>query len=200
MITVRQYEAPPVSEREILRYAGAKEPSEEILSLLRACLREIEGKLTYRVCFTECPISLDEAGISLGFATIESAALHKNMVGCERAIVFAATVGLEIDRMIARAAKTSPAKALFLQAIGTERIEALCDLFCGELSEELVHTEMTVRPRFSPGYGDLPLSFQKEIFRLLDCPRRIGLSLNESLLMSPTKSVTALMGIDRRKQ
>lgn len=197
MITIRQYEAPSISEREILRYAGATAPSAELLSLLRTCLGEIEGKLSYRVCFTEAPVALTEEGLSLGFATVESAALCKNLQGCERAVVFAATVGLELDRMIAKAARLSPAKALLLQAIGAERIEALCDRFCQELSEELAPTGQSLRPRFSPGYGDLPLTFQEEIFRVLDCPRKIGLSLNESLLMSPTKSVTALVGITR---
>ena len=53
---------------------------------------------------------------------------------------------------------------------------------------------LAVRPRFSPGYGDLPLALQREVFAALDCPRRIGLTLSDSLLMSPTKSVTALIG------
>ena len=52
-----------------------------------------------------------------------------------------------------------------------------------------------LRPRFSPGYGDLPLEVQKSVFAVLDCPRKIGLSLNDSLLMSPSKSVTAFAGI-----
>ena len=56
---------------------------------------------------------------------------------------------------------------------------------------------MQLRPRFSPGYGDLPLELQKDVFRVLDCPRKIGLSLNESLLMSPSKSVTAIIGIGK---
>lgn len=54
---------------------------------------------------------------------------------------------------------------------------------------------MGQRPRFSPGYGDLPLSAQREIFAVLDCGKRIGLMLNDSLLMSPSKSVTAFVGI-----
>ena len=53
--------------------------------------------------------------------------------------------------------------------------------------------------RFSAGYGDVPLELQRDIFALLDCPRRIGLTLNESLLMSPSKSVTAIVGISRGK-
>ena len=48
-------------------------------------------------------------------------------------------------------------------------------------------------------YGDLPLEMQKDIFNVLDCSKRIGLTLNESLLMSPSKSVTAIIGISKDK-
>ena len=79
------------------------------------------------------------------------------------------------------------------QAIGSERVESLCDELCRELEGEWG----TVRPRFSPGYGDLPLSLQKEIFALLDCGRSIGVALGENLLMSPSKSVTAIVGVKK---
>ena len=99
-----------------------------------------------------------------------------------------------LDRLIARYSSLSPVRALCLQAIGAERIESLCDTFQTELCYATFHGR--IHARFSPGYGDLPLDFQREIFRTLDCPRRIGLSLSESLLMSPSKSVTALIGIE----
>ena len=89
--------------------------------------------------------------------------------------------------------KISPSKALMFQALGAERIESLCDTFCNDMNNEL---GVRLKPRFSAGYGDLPLEVQKDIFRVLDCPRKIGLTLNDSLLMSPTKSVTAIVGIE----
>ena len=61
--------------------------------------------------------------------------------------------------------------------------------------EEAVAKGMSLRPRFSPGYGDLPLTVQKEFMTLLDCAHLIGINLNESLLMSPSKSVTAIIGM-----
>ncbi len=82
-----------------------------------------------------------------------------------------------------------------MQAIGAERIESLCDMFCGELAETYAKDGMSLRPRFSPGYGDLPLEAQKSVFKALDCHRKIGLALNDSLLMSPSKSVTAIVGL-----
>ena len=112
--------------------------------------------------------------------------------------MFAATVGLELDRLIARHSRLSPARALALQAYGAERIESLCDAFLRNVQSECASEGITLRPRFSPGYGDLPLSFQRTLFETLDCARKIGLTLNESLLMSPTKSVTAIVGLTHK--
>ena len=82
-----------------------------------------------------------------------------------------------------------------LQAIGAERIEALCNAFSLEMKNEYAKSGRSLRPRFSAGYGDLPLELQREIFNALGCERRIGLTLNDSLIMSPSKSVTAIIGI-----
>ena len=54
---------------------------------------------------------------------------------------------------------------------------------------------LALRPRFSPGYGDLPLEFQRDFFRILRPQRRIGVTLTDACLMVPSKSVTALVGI-----
>ena len=52
-----------------------------------------------------------------------------------------------------------------------------------------------VTGRFSPGYGDLPIDLQRDLLALCDAPRRIGLSATPSNLLTPGKSVTALLGI-----
>lgn len=177
MIYTKTYDAPPIDRREILRYAGVRGDAPEIEALLDECFKETEGKLTYKVCYGGFPVSF--------FDSVDSKDLKKHLEGCDKVILFAATVGIGIDRLIARYASVSPTKSLLFQAIGAERIEALCDEFNSDF----------VGSRFSPGYGDLPLEFQKEIFKVLDCPKRIGLTLNESMLMSPTKSVTAIIGV-----
>ena len=176
MVYTKTYEAPPVDRREILRYAGVRGDAPEIEILLEECLAEAMDKLTYKVCYGEFPVSF--------FDSVGSKGLKNHLEGCNKAVIFAATVGIGIDRLIARYASVSPTKSLLFGAIGAERIEALCEIFNKEYGGS----------RFSPGYGDLPLEFQKEIFRALDCPRKIGLSLNESMLMSPSKSVTAIIG------
>lgn len=198
MVSRKIYSAPPVCRREILRYAGCAEETPAVAGLLDEVLAQAEPVLTYRVCWREFPISVNGGLCGLGFAAVESAALAQNLAGCEKAVVFGATVGLGMDRLIARYGRTSPAKGVVAQALGAERIEALCDAFCEELGEQKRAEGLFPRPRFSPGYGDLPLELQRDIFSVLDCPRQIGLTLNESLLMSPSKSVTAVVGLAAR--
>ena len=178
---------PPVNRREVFRYARAGNPSETENALLDQCLAELLPSLTYRTVWAEYPVIRDSEALDLIFARVNSSDLAKNLRGCNRIVLFAATVGIAPDRLAQKYSRISPVKALFLESVGNERIEALCDLFCGEFEN--------TRPRFSPGYGDLPLDLQREILSVLECPRKIGLTLNESLLMTPSKSVTAIMGI-----
>ena len=192
----KSFPAPELDRKEILRYAGVhSEADAELKGLLEGVICEAKSKLRYRVCYTELPIWRTGETINFGFAKISSSALEKELSGCDRALVFAATVGIEIDRLIKRSMVSSPSRALIFDALGTERIEALCDAFCDEYSRELSGRGMALSRRFSPGYADLPLSFQKDIFSVLQCDKIIGLTLNESLIMSPSKSVSAIVGI-----
>ncbi len=179
-VFVKSYSAPPVNVREVHRYAGGG-TSDSVEALLSECIKEADESLVYKVCY----------GVFSYDGSSNSMDLRKTLTGCSKVIAFAATVGVSIDRLIMKYSRISPAKALLLQAYGAERIEALCDSFCRDMAEEWGR----LTPRFSPGYGDLPIEVQRDIFRVLDCPRKIGLSLNESLLMTPTKSVTAIVGI-----
>ncbi|MBQ7376712.1 MAG: Vitamin B12 dependent methionine synthase activation subunit [Clostridia bacterium] len=193
-VCTKSYEAPPIDEKEILRYAGVRGDGAELLPLLRECLDEIKGKLVYKVCYCETDASADGGTVSLGGLTVKSNDLSRTLSGCHGAILFAATVGIAVDRLILRYTSLSPTKALFFQAIGAERIESLCDAFVAQMEQEKAKACCLLRSRFSAGYGDLPLSVQSDLFALLDPARHIGVTLNESLLMTPTKSVTAIVG------
>lgn len=192
VILSKTYIEPPFCEKEILRYAGCKEADNEIAALVRACIDEIKTKLTYKVCYRQFDLKIGDEICDLGAFTLRSKNLAFNLSGCESAILFAATVGVEIDRLIAKYGRISPSKALIFQAIGAERIEALCDAFCADISKEY---KIGTKPRFSPGYVDLPLECQKDIFAVLSPEKQIGLTLTDSLLMSPSKSVTAIVGL-----
>ena len=192
---VRYFSEPPVKRHEVLRYAGVRgEADATLFSLLDGCLTEALEGLSYRVCYTEHTVRVTDGGLSLDYATVKSADLAKCLAGCDRAITFVATVGATPDRMVARYGDVTPTRALLHQAIGAERIEALCDAFLLALAKE---QGLSLCPRFSPGYGDLSLTVIGDIFRVLNPERHIGVSLTDALLMVPTKSVTAIVGIKK---
>lgn len=192
VILSKSYTEPAFCEKEIFRYAGCREVDDKTYTLMQSCVAEVKDKLTYKVCYCELPVTIDGETCDFGTFQLQSQSLVRNLNGCEKVIVFGATIGVGIDRLIAKFGRIAPSKALMFQAIGAERIEALCDVFCAEISKEY---GVELKPRFSPGYGDLSLSTQKVVFAILDCEKRIGLTLNDSLLMSPSKSVTAFVGI-----
>lgn len=195
MVFQKFYNEPPVNKKEVLRYAGCRGTvPENIDALADDCMKECKNSLSYRICYTECPVNFSDGTIDFGFAKVESANLLKNLDGCSSAVIFAATVGLNMDRLISKYSKVSPSRSLVFQALGAERVEALCDLFNEEIKKEALENGFLTCPRFSPGYGDLPLAFQRDIFKILDCERKIGVTLGENLLMSPSKSVTAIIG------
>ncbi len=188
---LRHYSDLPVHRREILRYAGMPVPTPEVQAVLDACIEEAAPHIHGRVVFGVFPLVGEQVPPAIRAATDTSKDLRRALDGCGEVILLAATVGLELDRLIAAAEVRSPLRALLISSFGSQQAEAVCD----SLEEELRGEGFALRPRFSPGYGDLPLSLQGELLALLDAPRRVGISLREGLLMSPTKSVTALIGI-----
>lgn len=196
IVFTKTFVPPPIDKSEILRYAGAKEALPQLENLIDECILEVVDKLNYKVCYSHFPLCFSKESINLSFMQVKSDSLRKNLSGCNSFVLFAATIGIEIDRLIFRYGRISPSKALIFQAIGAERIESLCDEFSRFAEKEFGHTAV----RFSPGYGDFPLDTQRDFFRVLEPSRKIGLTLNESMLMTPSKSVTAIIGISTEKQ
>jgi hypothetical protein len=190
---VRTYPCPAISEKEILRYAGSGEKT--LPPQAEKCLQSLPDGIAGRVVFALYDVTPTPDGLDLGFTVTTSRDLQKNLKGCDRIVLFAATAGVGFDRLVRRYERLSPAAALWYQSIGAAYVEGVCDAFCADLKKEFGGT----RPRFSPGYGDLPLTLQKEIFAALQPEKHIGLTLGENLFMTPSKSVTAIVGILRNE-
>ena len=126
---------------------------------------------------------------------IPSAHLARHLKDCGAAYLFAATLGAETDRLLRRAAVTDMSRAVILQACAASLLEAYCDACCDGLSREAAPEGLFLRPRFSPGYGDFPIAFQRPLLEALEAPKRIGLTATAALMLTPTKSVTAIVGL-----
>ena len=188
----------PFDEKEILSYAMLPSfaPKPEELPL-QECLKAAKGAAKCRAVWRRYPVILDGDMLDLGFAKTDSRDLKQHLEGCGEILLFACTAGAETDRRIARAKLLSPARGLLMHAIGAQQVEGGCDRLCGQLAEQFPDKQLT--DRFSPGYGDLPLEMQKDVMTALDCGRTVGITLTDSLLMTPSKSVTAIIGMKERK-
>lgn len=108
------------------------------------------------------------------------------------------TLGAAFDRWQRARAAVSAAEAYESQRFGLVEIERLMDELEAEARAAVeADGQARLRPRRSPGYGEMPLAFSREILEKLDATRRIGVALTESLTLVPTKSVTAVCEIER---
>ena len=138
--------------------------------------------------------------VKLGELTIESQNLATNLKGCERAVLLAATIGRAADFMIKKYSVTNMAKAAIVQAAGAACIESYVNEVEDAIREDARNRSLFLRPRFSPGYGDFALEYQKDIFHMLECQKRIGVTLTEGNLMMPSKSVSAIIGLTTKER
>ncbi len=179
-------------KKEACRYMGVKgeavtEQTEKVYNRL---LSEIKAQVSPKAVFTEVDISLSGGAVDFGFMKIENQSLYKNLSGCSSAVVFAATLGASADRLIMRCQKLSAAEGMICDCIASAAIEAWCD----EVNLTAVG-DRQAKPRFSPGYAGVSLEYQKDILAFLDAEKKLGITLGDSMMMSPLKSVTAFIGI-----
>ena len=188
----------PFDEKEILRYAMLPSfaPKPEELPL-QECLKAAKGAAQCRAVWRRYPLVRDGNTLDLGFAKTASRDLRQHLEGCDEILLFACTAGAETDRRIARAKLLSPARGLLMHAIGAQQVEGGCDRLCARLAQQFPDRQLT--DRFSPGYGDLTLEMQRDVMAALDCGRTVGITLTDSLLMTPSKSVTAIIGMKVRE-
>ena len=107
-------------------------------------------------------------------------------------VMFCVTLGAAFDAWQRRLSVLSAADALLSQQIGLDAVEREMDELENEVKVKVEGEGLKLRPRRSPGYGDLPLELSREIINRLDATRKIGVSITDSDLLVPSKSVTAI--------
>ena len=182
---------------EVLRYLGygRSRPDAGVSGMLQSCINEFQSAASYRACRLLADVSLEDGEVLLAGLRVKSRSLRRSLDGCAKAILFAATAGVQPDRMVERYRLLSPARAVVLDAVGSAAVEAWCGQLCEQWRAEFAGAGLRLRPRFSPGYGDFPIEAQSGLLRLLDAHRSAGISLTDAAMMLPTKSVSAVVGL-----
>lgn len=188
-----------VPETEIGRYLGygKQEMDAETKILCAECLERLEKTVSYRACRLRIPISVSGDEICLAQEKVKSRSLAKHLDGAAEALLMCATIGPVFDRESERLMHISPARAVIFGAAGTAAIEAWCDELCRRWQQELGREGLFLTSRFSPGYGDLDISFQPDLLRLTDAGRKAGVTLTQGGMMVPKKSVSAIIGLKK---
>lgn len=199
---------------EVLRYLGVgsrgpEQGSEAILQLekdARQMLATLDAAIAPKALYRVFPLCRDasrEAFSLLGadaspVLTISGQLAASMLADCSHAALLLCTLGLPFDALLRTQQARSMAQAALMDACGNVLVEEACDQAEQELRECFPHLHLT--DRFSPGYGDLPLTLQPRLLHLLDAKRQAGVHLTDSCLMNPSKTVTAVIGLSPRPQ
>ena len=181
---------------EVLRYMGCPPDKAEpnIRALAENCAVLMVSAIHPRWAYLVQDIAQEQDGIQLACGLLlPGKDLKCHLKECQRAVLFCATLGVEGDNLIRCAQSVDMARALALDCCATVAVEQVCDQIEREL--QAMFPDCFFPYRFSPGYGDLPLSLQPELLSLLDAPRRVGLCASDSHILIPRKSVTAILGV-----
>lgn len=187
--------------QEALRYlgSGGHTPDLAFLELMQTCEKEILLKArpgyVYRVFdITDCKDGIHAEGTDF---TLYGDSIREHLKGCKHAVFFAATISAEIDKLLRIAQVYDITKAFVMDSLASVAIEQVCDRFEAMLRERYAQYYQTFR--FGLGYGDLPIEQQKDFVKLLNAQKQIGLSVSDSYMLIPTKSVTAVIGLSEHE-
>ena len=180
--------------KDALVYLGAKKQDEQAISLLEKVLKE------YRPLF--CPrqvtafFRVKDAKDALTFEgceiTLEGESIRKHFQGATEGLFSAFTLGMALDKKLRELSLSHPAESVALNALGSAYAERMADKLLKEVRDQKEAQGFKTTFRFCPGYGDLALSANTQIAAALGATKKIGLTVTESGLLLPIKSIVGV--------
>lgn len=188
-----------IDRAETLRYLGYRgqeidgETLDRLERMTALCLKTANPKFTYE----RFEFELSDDGVRLlgTDVTLMGNDLKAHLSGAKELYLCAATLGLDCDRVTLRLEARSIADAVVFNAASVSLIEDVSNFAQAEINEKSAEKGLSVGGRYSPGYGDFPLTQQKDVLRLLKAEEKLGITLTDGFLMLPRKSVTGVIGL-----
>ncbi|MCO8194479.1 vitamin B12 dependent-methionine synthase activation domain-containing protein [Anaerofustis sp. NSJ-163] len=187
--------------KEAIRYLGYKNNQVDngTLNLINNSFEELKEIVSEKLIYRVFKLDITDEYIKIGQMKIKSKNLMKNLNGCDEVIVLGATLGIQVDFLIRRYSNVQMAKAVVLQACAAALLEEYLDNWQYQKQKEYEIKNRYLKARFSPGYGDFDIQHQEMLLRMLDSAKTIGLTMTQGYMLTPSKSVTALIGISKEK-
>lgn len=201
---VERYRIGSLDRSEVLRYLGyrgqaiSEELSQRIDAQVARSLKLATPSGVWRIVPVSGVVEKDgvpEVTLEGTSLVLSGHSIARHLRGAVGAALLVVTTGMGVERELRRLALTSPLDQAVFDAAGTELAERTADACEASIVAAARERGLYTNFRFSPGYGDLPLKTQPELLRTLDAQRQLGVTLTESLLMIPTKSVSAVIGL-----
>ncbi|GFH40279.1 methionine synthase [Pseudolactococcus insecticola] len=190
----------PLEKAEVLRYLGYKRKQEltsDVSDLVDDLMLEVQEKSHARYLYQAYDFTLDEENLAVHLTgtdlVLQSKNIYNHLKNAKKVVLLASTLGIEIERQIRLYELSEMTKAFVLDSCCVDYIEKVCDLAEVDIADRF--SDYTLNRRFSPGYGDLSLDIQPQFLKTLAADRKLGLTLTDTNLMVPRKSVTAIMGL-----
>lgn len=184
-----------INTEEILHYLNIPKlkANKELLNLIESCKKEIIDNSQIKTQFWIMPIhsTVNDAIIFNTNYKIKSRDLAKHLKNSSKIAFLACTLGHSIDKLINYYSHIDMKRSLVLDATASAAIESIVEAENHKIAN-LFKQNNTLR--YSPGYGDLPLKINKKLSTLLNLPKSLGIYVNDSYLLTPQKSVIAIIG------
>lgn len=191
-----------LNRSEAFRYLGMRNGmtiSENLLRITEECEQELLKAVKPRYVYRMFDIEEAAEGVKLSDTSLilKGRDISAHLKGCEHCILLCATLSSGADRLIRTHEAEGMEKALITDSLASAAIEQVCEEAEKEIQNVYSHYFYTWR--FSPGYGDFPLEVQGEFLNIVDAPKRIGVTVTDSLILIPRKSVTAVIGVSEKE-
>ncbi|MFR5366185.1 vitamin B12 dependent-methionine synthase activation domain-containing protein [Intestinibacter bartlettii] len=194
-----------VEKSEVLRYLGhnGQKIDNDLNSKINQCIKEtkneIDTKYVYQIYDIKKDLNLNTVQFENTNLILKSKDISELLRDCDKCVLMCATLGFNIEKNIRRYSYNNLTKGIIIDACATTSIEEVCDLVQDSILDKVAKEEKSLTMRYSPGYGDLDISANRDILNVLDAHRKIGVTVTNTGIMIPRKSVVALIGITNKK-
>lgn len=190
-----------LNKKEALRYMGQADLScdERLEGLMERCEKQLLSVIKPRYIYKCFDIREVCDGIAVEGTNfvLKGNDVKNHLKGCNKAVLMCTTLSADVDRMIRVAQLKDVLEALALDCLASTAVEQLCDKVELRIRKDFADYEMTWR--YGVGYGDLPISQQKDFLNVVNASKVIGLNVTDSFILTPRKSVTAVIGLSKEK-
>ena len=194
-----------INKSEVLRYLSydGQEIDEDLDCKINKCIEETKNDIDVKYVYDIYDIVNDLDSNTIQFKNtnlkLKSKDVSELLRDCDKCILMSATLGFKIEKNIRRYSYKDLTKGVIIDACATTSIEEICDLVQESILKDVSKEGKSLTMRYSPVYGDLDIRVNKDILNLLNAHRKIGVTVTDTGIMIPRKSVVALIGITDKK-